>query len=142
MAGHSEQRAGAVIHQHEIGDVDRQPPASVEWVDRLEAGRKALFLLGLELGRGGPAALAFGDELGRLGLFLGDQRCQRMIGGDRDEARSEQGVGPGGEDLDRPDRGDRLGQAETELEASAAADPIGLHHPDLVGPIVERLQPF
>ena len=33
----AEQRAGAVIHQHEVRDVDRQPPFGIERVHDLDA---------------------------------------------------------------------------------------------------------
>ena len=34
-----------------------------------------------------------------------------------------------------------LREAEAELQAAALADPILLHHADLLGPLIERLQP-
>jgi len=62
-----------------------------------------------------------------------------MIGGDRDETGAENRVRPGREDLDPLAV---IGQREAELHAAALADPVLLHQPDLVGPPVERAQPF
>ena len=62
VARDAEDRAGAVIHQHEIRDVDRQPPFGIERVDDLDRGLEALFLGRLELGRAGAPGLAFGDK--------------------------------------------------------------------------------
>ena len=36
VAGHAENRAGAVVHQHEIRDVNRQPPIGVQRMNDLE----------------------------------------------------------------------------------------------------------
>ena len=58
MRRHPEQGAGAIVHQHEIGDVDRQAQRGVERVDHLQPGVEAQFLGGLDLGRGGPALAA------------------------------------------------------------------------------------
>ena len=62
----AENRAGAVVHQHEIRDEDRQRPIGIERMDDL-GDLQAEFLRGLELGGGGAALLAAGDELGDLG---------------------------------------------------------------------------
>ena len=72
---------------------------------RPRAGVEALLLGGLELGRGGAARLALGDERGGLRIGRGERLRERVIGGDGDEARAEDRVGPGGEDLDRVDAG-------------------------------------
>ena len=46
----AENGAGAVIHQHEIGDIDRQLPVRVERMRGLEAGVVALLLGRLDRG--------------------------------------------------------------------------------------------
>ncbi len=99
-------------------------------------------LLGrLDLGQAGAAALAFGDELGSLWIAPGDRAGDRMPGGDGDEARPEDRVRPRREHFDLVDPVDRLGEAEPELHPAALADPVLLHQPHLVGPLVEVLQP-
>ena len=44
----AEDGAGAVVHQDEVGDVDRQRPVRVERMDRPDAGVEALLLGGLD----------------------------------------------------------------------------------------------
>ena len=44
MGRAAENRAGAVFHEHEIRDIDRQGPALDEGVRRDEAGVEALLL--------------------------------------------------------------------------------------------------
>ena len=100
VTGNAENRAGAVIHQHEVRDVHRQAPFGIERVHHLERGPEALLLGGLDLGRAGPAGLALGDEVGRLGIAPPRRLRNRVIGGNGDEARPEDRVGPGREHLD------------------------------------------
>ncbi len=111
-------------------------------MDNLDAGAEPLLLGGLDLGGAGPAGLALGDELGGGRIHRCRRLSDRVIGGNGDEARAEDGVGPGREDLNRIDSRDRLGQAEAELQPAALADPILLHQPDLLRPRVEPLQPL
>ena len=142
MRRNAENRAGAVIHQHEVRDVDGQEPVAVERMDGLDSGAKALLLCGLDLGRAGAALAAFGDELGRLRIARRERLGDRMGWRDGDEAGAEDGVGARGEDFDLVDAVRGFGEAEAELEATALADPVLLHQPDLVGPGVERSEPF
>src|SRR5918993_6078684 len=95
-----------------------------------------LLLRRLDLGEAGAAALAFGDELGGLRIRFGYGPRDRVAGGDGHEAGAEDRVRAGGEDLDFGDRADRLGEPEAELQAAALADPILLHQPDFVRPLV------
>src|SRR3984893_17941761 len=59
----AEDRAGAVFHQHEIGDIDRTTPARVERVDRLERRAVAALLGRLDDRLAGAEAVAFGNKL-------------------------------------------------------------------------------
>ena len=53
------------------------------------------------------------------------------------ERRAEDGVWPGGEDSDRlADRGD----GEVDVGADRSADPVPLHHLDLLRPVLERIE--
>ena len=63
-----------------------------------------------------------------------------MTGCDCDEACPEDRIGPSGEDLDGVDAVDWLCEPETEVQPLALADPILLHHPHLLGPVIEGLQ--
>ena len=82
-----------------------------------------------------------GDELGDLrtvgGQLLGDRMARRY----GDETRAENRVGPSCEHLDVARTARQAGsQPEAELQALALPDPVFLHQPDLVGPLVERPQ--
>ena len=103
----AEDGAGAVVHQHEIGDVDRQRLAVAEGMGDREAGVVAHLLGGLDRLGAGAAAVALRDEGGEPGVLGGERARQRMVGRERDEARAEQRVGAGGEDLDRLEAGRR-----------------------------------
>ena len=84
------------------------------------------------------------DEGLQLLALLGDVLRQRMLRRDRHEGGAEDGVVARGEDLQR---GQFLGQLqplqrEFHGEAGGAADPVGLHHADLLRPLVERRERF
>ncbi len=60
----AEDRAGAVIHQDEVGDIDRQFPIRIKGVDHLKPGVEALLLGLLQLLFRGAHPAAFGIEFG------------------------------------------------------------------------------
>ena len=83
MGRAAEDGAGAVFHEHEIGDIDRQLPVGIEGMDRLQLGAVALLLHRLQgFGRRRRLA-AFLDEGGEPGIGLGELEGQRMVGRDR-----------------------------------------------------------
>ena len=51
----AEDRAGAVFHQDEVRDVDRQRPVRIERMHRADAGVEAQLLRGVDLGLRGAA---------------------------------------------------------------------------------------
>ena len=141
----TEDRAGAVVHQDEVGDVDRKRPRGIERVDRLHPGVETLLLGGVDQLLRGAVAFAFRDEFGERRI-LG--RCgdgERMIGRERQELRAEQRVVARGEDVDLvfPQRGGRGIEREAQVQPLRTADPVALHDAHLLGPeiqAVERLQ--
>ena len=64
MRGTAENRAGAVIHQHEIRDMDRQRPVGIERMGDAQAGVVAEFLGRLDRRFRRAARLAVADEGG------------------------------------------------------------------------------
>ncbi len=100
MARHRHDRAGAVIHQHEIGDLDRQVLAR-ERMRNVQPGVETQLFRRLQLRRGRAARAALLDEGLRLVIGRGHGLRDRMLRRDGDEARAEDRVGPGGIDLDR-----------------------------------------
>ena len=65
VRGAAENRARSVFHQHEIGDIDRQPPLGVERMNDPQAGVVALLLRGLDRGDRGADPRASVDERGK-----------------------------------------------------------------------------
>ena len=139
MRGAAEHRPGAVVHQHEVRDIDRQMPIRIERMRHRKPGVEAHLLRGLDLGRSGPAAFAIGDERSEFGRVGGHRGGQRVFSSDRDEAGTIHRIGAGGEHLDPFGAARKLKGAAQPL---ALADPVFLHQPDFVGPLVEAAQPF
>ena len=123
----TEDRPSAVVHQDEVGDIDRQFPVFVKRMAHAHAGIHAL-LLGLFqcLFRGTDAA-AFGHELGYLRIVPLQMLGQRMIGADRRKACAQKRVGARGIDLQPVEPVRRVNCAKCKLEAARLADPVGLH---------------
>src|SRR6516165_2955737 len=134
VGGTAEDRAGAVFHQHKVGDVDRNLAGLVEWVNRLQACRVAAFRGSLDYRFAGAHTVAFGDEVGEARVFLGKAQSQRMVRRNRQERGAEQRVLPSCEHLDAlvlP------GDLEEDAGALRPADPVLLHEPDAFRPTVE-----
>ena len=136
VPGHRHDRAGAVVHQHEVGDVHGQGRAG-ERVARGDAGVEAQLLGGFHFRRGGAAALAQRDEFCRHRVGRRHRLRHRVIGGDRHEAGAEDGVGPGGVDRQRIAGGER----EAELKPLRLADPVLLHQLHFFGPVLQPVEP-
>ncbi len=136
----TEDGAGAVVHQHEVGDIDRQLPRRVERVGDGEAGIVAALFRRLDRRRRRAAAPALGDEVGQIRVALGGGQRYRMIGGDRQKLGAEQRVRPGRIDLDLSGAERVGGKRETDHLAFRPADPVALHHLDLLGPAIERVE--
>ena len=127
VAGHGHDGAGAVAHEHVVGDPHRDRDAGGR-VGGEGAGEHAGLLplggLGLAVALAATGGLLdVGGDLGGLGR-AGDRGDQRVLGGEDHVGRAEQGVGAGREHLDR---GVMIGQREADLGAVAAADPVALH---------------
>ena len=133
VRGHGHDRAGAVVHQHVVGDPDRDALV-VHRVDGVEAGEDAGLLLA------GGALLA----LRRRGVAR-VRRAARRRSGARSASRSTSGcsgastknVAP--KSVSGPRREDRdvlveLLDPEQDLGALGAADPVALHRQHALGP--------
>ncbi len=146
MGGHGHDRAGAVAHQHVVGDEHRHL-LLVHRVDGVRPGEHAGLglALGLAVELGPPAGLGLIRGYGRRGGggsagplrrgAVGPGGCgeaghQLVLGGQHHVGGAEQGVGPGGEHLDGAGR-----RREPHRRAGAAADPVALHLLDGVRPI-------
>ncbi len=142
MRGTAEDGAGAVVHQDEVGDVDRQRPGWVERMDRAHAGVEALLLGSIDHRLCGAVALALGDELCERRVLCSGRRRERMIGRQRHELGAEQRVGPGGEDVERVLTVRRRCRIEREADEQSfrPSDPVALHETHLLRPAIEPVE--
>ena len=132
----TEHRAGAIVHQHKIGDVEWQLDCVVKRVLQPQAGIEAELFLRFDLRRCRPTLAALLDEGGDGGV-TGQALRNRMLRCNRDKAGAKDRVGPGGEHLNL---GRTICAVEFELQALRFADPVFLHQPDLFRPLVEAAQ--
>jgi hypothetical protein len=154
VSGASEDRAGAVFHQDEVGDVYRQLPGRIERMHGLDAGIEALLFSGVDHLLRGALTLNVGDKFREFWIGLGSRDRQRMIRCDRHELGTEQRIGTRGENFQVPEitqeqisvsfdlcrRVALSRQLETNEQAFRAADPIVLHEPDFLRPAIQLLQ--
>ena len=141
----AENRAGAVVHQNEIGDIDRQLPVGIEWMHGLHAGVETELLGGVDLGLCGAHAMALFDEGRELRILRRRGRRKRMVGRQRHELRAEQSVRPRGENLELGFlvRRRRRIERKAQQQSFRSTDPVLLHQTNFVRPaieLVERLQ--
>ena len=98
----AEDRAGAVVHQDEVGDPDRQAPVRIERVDDSQAGVEAELLRRLD--RRPPRCRPCGiprRRRRRAGSRAASALGQRVVAATGHEAGAEQRVRPGGVDRRR-----------------------------------------
>ncbi len=143
VGGAAEDGAGAVVHEDEVGDPDRQGLFGIERVDNAQARIQPEFFCAFDVGFRGAALAALGDEGRDLGVARGQLIGQGMVRRDADKRSPEQGVRPGGVDLQAGLEAVRraAGEVERELQSGRPTDPVFLHCPDLVRPALERFQP-
>ena len=132
MGRHRHDGAGAVGHQHVVGDPDRDLLV-VDRVDRIGAGEHAALLaargLALDVGLAGGGGHVLLDL--RAPVRRSELGDQRMLGREHHEGGAPQRVGAGGEHLQRVAP---LGP-ERHVGAFAAPDPVGLQGTDALRPV-------
>ena len=140
MGRAAEDRARAIFRQDEIGDPDGHLTA-VERVDDPQPCVEADLLCLFDLGLGRSALAAFRDKGGGGRIGLGKGSGDRVVGRNPHETGTEQGVGPGGIDLQPTGCGGGgiAGPCPGHLQTLRATDPVLLHQPDLVGPAAFQL---
>ena len=79
VGGASEDGAGAIVHQHEIGDIDRQVHIRQERVDGDDTGVVTALLRRLDRLLAGAEQPAFGDEVGELRIIAGQRARQGVV---------------------------------------------------------------
>ena len=131
VRGHAADCAGAVLHQHVVGDPDREALA-VGGIGHVATGEDAvlLFLLAFdERPRSGAPHVV--ENVGLLRRSFHQRRDQRMLGREHEESRTEERVRPSGEDRKVEVQ---LVHTEEDLGALRATDPVPLHRQHPLGP--------
>src|SRR3546814_19127738 len=101
-------------------------------MDHASAGVETLLFRRLQRRGGRAARFAILDEGVERLILPGQHRRDRVIGRNGREARAEDRVGAGREDLEIRCAAYRLAQLEAELEALALADPVLLDRKSVV----------
>ena len=141
VGGATENGAGAIVHEHEICDVNRQVQVFAEGMAGDQAGVVAELFGALDIFLARALAAAFGDEFLQCRILRSQDLCQRMVRGQRTEPGSEQGVGPCRIDLERFVTGGNVSlKRKPDQQPMALADPVLLHQPHLVRPALQRIQ--
>ena len=133
----AEDGAGAVFHEHEIGDEDRELAPPGKGMQGAEAGVVPLLVGGFDGGFAGAEPVAFGDEGGQVRVPFGQLQGQRVIGGDGAERGAEDSVGARRVHFQAVAASF---QGEEHAQSLRTADPFFLHQPHPFGPPLERLQ--
>ena len=76
----AEDRAGAVVHEHEIGDVERQRALGVEGVADAHARVEAALARRLDVALADAGAVALGNEVGERRVGSAKRCRQRVVG--------------------------------------------------------------
>ena len=133
MRGDGHDGAGAIAHEDEVGDPDRDLFAAVR-VDGVVAGEETFLIdiagvaAGARIDHGFGAGFESGIEEGLV---------ERVLRGEDDAGGAVDGIDAGGEDADG-----RAGAIEVEIDFGAfgAADPVALHGEDALGPAAFELR--
>ena len=135
MCRAAKDRARAVIHQDEIGDINGQVPA---WIQRVLNGKpriEAKLFSGFNVGRCRSAFAAFRDKVLQIRRVGRQLLRDRVVCGNGNKACAEHGVGARCKHINAvvPAR-----KAEPAFQTLRFANPVFLHQPHLVGPLVKR----
>ena len=141
VARYGHQGAGAVVHQHKVGDPNRNLFLG-QRVDGLETGINTFLFHGGHFGLSDLAVTALVDKLCHVAMALCRRLGQRMLGSDRHVAHAHQGVRAGGVNGQAVFT---VFQGEGQLGTGGLADPVALHGLDLFRPafqVVHVVQQF
>ena len=142
MGRAAENGAGAIVHQDEVCDVDRQGPCRVQRVNGTDAGIEPFFLSFINGFLGSAGATAFRDKVLECRIIGSSGSSERVIGGDGHEFGTEQGVGAGCVNLEFVHAfwSGRGIEREADHQAFRPPDPVALHEADLFGPAIQGLK--
>ena len=140
----TEDCARAVIHQDEIGRIDRQEDRIVEGMNNLQTCVETLFLGRFQHSGRSAHPPAFVTEFFEIAVFLCERPDDGMIDRQPQERGAEDRIRTGRENLDVR----RCGNAwigrhrETHPQPFGSPDPVSLHQADFLGPLIERIEPL
>ena len=133
VGGNGHQRAGAVLHQHVVGDEHRDLLAVDRIGDRAaerDAGLRPALVAAL-LGGLADRRVDVRADLVLVAAAGGEPLEVGVLGREHEEGGAEEGVGAGREDREVDPE---LLVAEGDLGALGAADPVALHRHHVLGP--------
>src|SRR5262249_61702250 len=96
----AEDRARAVVHHDEVGDIDRKLPVWIEGMESLHPGVETLLLGGIYQLLCSAVASALRDECRKRGVLGRRGGGEGMVGRKRHELGAEQRIMPRGEDFE------------------------------------------
>ena len=136
MGRHAHHCAGAVAHQYEVGDPDRNLLAA-DRVDGVDAGRHAPLLHGFDIGFLGGNSAALIKKCSQFGVVFSRLHGQWVARRHGHVGDAHQRIGPGCEDVQR-----LLGvfQPESDFCAARFTDPVALHADDFFRPARQLIQ--
>ncbi len=139
VRGHGHDRAGAVLHQHVVGDEHRDLLAVDRVGDGAAEGNAGLLavLVAALLAGSAQRLLDVGADLGFVLAVGGEAVELGVLGREHEEGRAEERVGAGREDREVEVE---LVASEDDLGALGAADPVALHRDHVLGPALEQLE--
>ena len=98
----AEYRAGAIIHQHKVRDINGQMPARIERMFNRQASAETHFLGSIDIRRGRPTFTAFLDESLQFGGVGSESLCNRMVCRNCNKAGTKHRVGPRSKNVNAP----------------------------------------
>ncbi len=139
MCRHGHHRAGAVVHQHVVGDPHRHRLPG-QRVNRTQTCiHTGFFRLG-HVSFGHRGLFALGDKGSEIGVIGGQRQADGMLGGQAYISHPKERIGASGVHLDARVTGDRTVEPKGQLDAAALANPVALHGAHGLGPAVELVE--
>ena len=135
MRGAAKDGASAIVHQHEVRDIDRQMPACIERMFDGQACIKPPLFSGFNVGSSRSALATFLDKRLQIGGIGGQLLRDGVVCGNGNKACAEHRIRPRCKHVDAAIP---PGETEGAFQALRFADPVFLHQPHLVRPLVKR----
>lgn len=136
MAGHRHQCASAILHEHEVGDVNGNLFLR-QRMNGLVTGIDAFLFHGCHIGFGNLAVTALLDKFSNLAIALGSGLGNGVLGGHGHVSHAHERVRAGGVDVQRVLA---AFEGEGQLGTHGFANPVTLHGLDLLRPVLQLVQ--